>query len=107
MEYGDENDEYGSDEDFGSDQADFSDDDDGGRMFMDEETKTQFTNYSVSSSVMRRNEGLTLLDDRFEKVNFNEGLTLLDDRFEKVSKYSLLNTIVLCNEKWRSDNAGW
>jgi protein LTV1 len=77
MEYGDENDEYGSDEDFGSDQADFSDDDDGGRMFMDEETKTQFTNYSVSSSVMRRNEGLTLLDDRFEKVNFNEGLTLV------------------------------
>ena len=68
MEYGDENDEYGSDEDFGSDQADFSDDDDGGRMFMDEETKTQFTNYSVSSSVMRRNEGLTLLDDRFEKL---------------------------------------
>jgi hypothetical protein len=52
---------------------------------MDEETKTQFTNYSVSSSVMRRNEGLTLLDDRFEKVNFNEGLTLLDDRFEKVN----------------------
>jgi hypothetical protein len=32
--------------DFGSDQADFSVDDDGGRMFMDEETKTQFTNYS-------------------------------------------------------------
>ena len=85
MEYGDENDEYGSDEDFGSDQADFSDDDDGGRMFMDEETKTQFTNYSVSSSVMRRNEGLTLLDDRFGKVNFNEGLTLLDDRFETVN----------------------
>lgn len=67
MEYGVEDDEYGSDEDFGSDQADFSDDD-GGRMFMDEETKTQFTNYSVSSSVMRRNEGLTLLDDRFEKL---------------------------------------
>jgi hypothetical protein len=39
------------------------------------------------------NEGLTLLDDRFETVNFNEGLTLLDDRFEKVSKYSLLNQI--------------
>lgn len=62
-----EDDEYGSDEDFGSDKADFSDDD-GEHMFMDEETKTQFTNYSVSSSVMRRNEGLTLLDDRFEKL---------------------------------------
>ena len=35
---------------------------------MDEETKSRFTNYSMSSSVIRRNDGLTLLDDRFEKV---------------------------------------
>lgn len=41
----------------------------GDRMFMDEETKSRFTSYSMSSSVIRRNEGLTLLDDRFEKVN--------------------------------------
>ena len=40
----------------------------GDQMFMDEETKSRFTNYSMSSSVIRRNEGLTLLDDRFEKV---------------------------------------
>lgn len=33
-----------------------------------EETKSRFTNYSLSSSVIRRNEGLTLLDDRFEKI---------------------------------------
>lgn len=38
-------------------------------MFMDEETKTRFTEYSMTSSVMRRNEQLTLLDDRFEKVS--------------------------------------
>ncbi|XP_071148947.1 protein LTV1 homolog isoform X1 [Mytilus edulis] len=59
----------GEDEEFGSDfgSDDFSDNEDG-HMFMDEETKTQFTNYSISSSVMRRNEGLTLLDDRFEKL---------------------------------------
>lgn len=37
-------------------------------MFMDEETKSRFTNYSMSSSVIKRNDGLTLLDDRFEKV---------------------------------------
>lgn len=37
-------------------------------LFMDEETKSRFTEYSMSSSVMRRNEQLTLLDDRFEKV---------------------------------------
>ena len=37
-------------------------------MFMDEETKSRFTEYSLTSSVMRRNEQLTLLDDRFEKV---------------------------------------
>ncbi|XP_034073631.1 protein LTV1 homolog [Gymnodraco acuticeps] len=36
-------------------------------IFMDEETKSCFTEYSMSSSVMRRNEQLTLLDDRFEK----------------------------------------
>ncbi|XP_055060284.2 protein LTV1 homolog [Misgurnus anguillicaudatus] len=36
-------------------------------MFMDCETKSRFTEYSMTSSVMRRNEQLTLLDDRFEK----------------------------------------
>ena len=50
----------------------FSGDEDGrGRefLFMDEETKSRFTEYSMTSSVMRRNEQLTLLDDRFEKVH--------------------------------------
>uniref|UniRef100_A0AAY4AFG9 Protein LTV1 homolog n=1 Tax=Denticeps clupeoides TaxID=299321 RepID=A0AAY4AFG9_9TELE len=36
-------------------------------LFMEEETKSRFTEYSLTSSVMRRNEQLTLLDDRFEK----------------------------------------
>lgn len=36
--------------------------------FADEETKSHFTNYSMSSSVIRRNEQLTLLDDRFEQM---------------------------------------
>lgn len=36
-------------------------------MFTDEETKSRFTEYSLTSSVMQRNEQLTLLDDRFEK----------------------------------------
>lgn len=35
--------------------------------FCDEETKTQFTNYSMTSSVVRRNKQLLLVDDRFEK----------------------------------------
>ncbi|ODN05253.1 Protein LTV1 [Orchesella cincta] len=35
--------------------------------FGDEETKSQFTNYSMSSSVVRRNKQLLLVDDRFEK----------------------------------------
>lgn len=57
-----------------SDEVQLSDDDFdedfqyGDRHFMNEETKSQFTNYSMSSSVIRRNEGLTLLDDRFEKL---------------------------------------
>nr|ACO15015.1 LTV1 homolog [Caligus clemensi] len=34
--------------------------------FSDEETKSRFTNYSMSSSIIRRNDGLKLLDDKFE-----------------------------------------
>lgn len=45
-------------------------------LFMDEETKSRFTEYSMSSSVMRRNEQLTLLDDRFEKVKPPRDLSL-------------------------------
>ncbi|XP_016118834.1 protein LTV1 homolog [Sinocyclocheilus grahami] len=40
---------------------------DGEFMFADCETKSRFTEYSLTSSVLRRNEQLTLLDDRFEK----------------------------------------
>lgn len=36
--------------------------------FKDEETKSRFTEYSMSSSVIKRNDQLTLLDNRFEKV---------------------------------------
>lgn len=49
----------------------YDDDDEEGQrefMFMKEETRSRFTEYSLTSSVMRRNEQLTLLDDRFEKV---------------------------------------
>ena len=35
-----------------------------------EETKSQFTNYSLTSSVIRRNEQLSLLDDKFERVSY-------------------------------------
>lgn len=43
-------------------------------QFDGEETKSRFTEYSMSSSVIRRNEQLTLLDDRFEKFyeNYDE-----------------------------------
>ncbi|XP_067006115.2 protein LTV1 homolog [Anabrus simplex] len=36
--------------------------------FTQEEVKSRFTNYSMSSSVIRRNEQLSLLDMRFEKL---------------------------------------
>ncbi|XP_017878728.1 protein LTV1 homolog [Ceratina calcarata] len=36
--------------------------------FKDEETKSRFTEYSMSSSVIRRNEQLKLLDDKFERM---------------------------------------
>ncbi|XP_038568229.1 protein LTV1 homolog [Micropterus salmoides] len=58
-------------DDFDSEGGLSGDEDTEGRgrefMFMDEETKSRFTEYSMTSSVMRRNEQLTLLDDRFEK----------------------------------------
>lgn len=38
------------------------------QMFSDEETKSHFTNYSMSSSVIRRNQNLTILDQRFETL---------------------------------------
>lgn len=58
-----EGDGYGSEEadDLGSLHGSF-------HSFSDEETKSRFTAYSMTSSVIRRNEQLTLLDDRFEKV---------------------------------------
>lgn len=37
--------------------------------FDDVEKKSRFTEYSMTSSVIRRNDQLTLLDDRFEKVS--------------------------------------
>ncbi|XP_045159962.1 protein LTV1 homolog [Mercenaria mercenaria] len=109
--------------DLGSDVAQMSDNDDfdtdykyGDHMFMDEETKSRFTNYSMSSSVIRRNEGLTLLDDRFEKLyeeyddaevgaldqedidgSIQQGSAVLDalmDEFEKTQKEKNLKEVV-------------
>lgn len=62
-------DDEGDEEDY--DSAGLSDEEGGQREFMfgDCETKSRFTEYSLTSSVMRRNEQLTLLDDRFEKVS--------------------------------------
>ncbi|XP_075059198.1 protein LTV1 homolog [Mixophyes fleayi] len=82
-EYGGDDDEWedvdSEDDDDGSLEDDFdsdgplSDEEDRGEgpmkefMFMQEETKSRFSQYSMSSSVMRRNEQLALLDERFEK----------------------------------------
>ncbi|ESP00566.1 hypothetical protein LOTGIDRAFT_157842 [Lottia gigantea] len=67
---GEENKEDDSGSDFETDEDDMfseNDDFDGEENLDKEETKSRFTNYSMTSSVIRRNEGLTLLDDRFEK----------------------------------------
>uniref|UniRef100_A0A8D0F1X5 Protein LTV1 homolog n=1 Tax=Strix occidentalis caurina TaxID=311401 RepID=A0A8D0F1X5_STROC len=66
----DENDSCSNDKDCDS-EGPLSDDGVNGQrkefLFMQEETRSRFTDYSMTSSVMRRNEQLTLLDDRFEK----------------------------------------
>lgn len=66
-----EEDEDGEYSDVDSNDAAISDDEEldglGPLRFDREETKSRFTEYSMSSSVIRRNEQLSLLDDRFEK----------------------------------------
>lgn len=67
----DEEDDEDEEQDYDS-EGGLSEDKEGSRrefMFADCETKSRFTEYSLTSSVMRRNEQLTLLDDRFEKVS--------------------------------------
>ncbi|KAK7165729.1 hypothetical protein R3I93_005720 [Phoxinus phoxinus] len=70
----DDDDDEWEDTDEEDDEEDYNSaglsDEEGARrefMFADCETKSRFTEYSLTSSVMRRNEQLTLLDDRFEK----------------------------------------
>lgn len=79
-----DDDEEDCDSDFdGSDfdEESYSEDEGGDRLAPlrgfksgDDDAKSRFTEYSMSSSVMRRNDQLTLLDDRFEKFyeNYDE-----------------------------------
>lgn len=69
-EASDDDDDVDDDSD---DDEDTNDDDEDDDFSMEDESingkaKTALTSYSMSSSVMPRNAGLTLLDDRFEKV---------------------------------------
>jgi hypothetical protein len=58
--------------------------------FSGEETKSRFTQYSMTSSVIRRNEQLSLLDSRFEQVSlFNITIKfILFLNLVKVTNYS-------------------
>jgi len=48
-----------------------------------EDTKSRFTDYSMSSSIIRRNENLKLIDDQFEQVLtpffFNKIITKIEN----------------------------
>jgi len=74
----DEKDSCSNDEEYDS-EGPLSDDGVNGQtkefLFMQEETRSRFTEYSMTSSVIRRNEQLTLLDDRFEKVRQLKNVT--------------------------------
>lgn len=76
-ESGDEFDDSDEDEEDDEDNINVSDDEDGDELgslssfqdrFKDEETRSRFTEYSMSSSVMKRNDQLTLLDGKFERA---------------------------------------
>ena len=58
--------------------------------FDDEETKTRFTNYSMSSSIIRRNKELSLLDDKFERSVFRMILIILFFVFILLTNYYLI-----------------
>jgi len=60
----------GDEEDLGSDFGSYEMGSQGGMEydFPKEETKSRFTNYSMTSSVIRRNDQLTILDDKFSKM---------------------------------------
>lgn len=66
LRFDEEEEEY-SDRDFDSDDCDLASAESGSN-FDQEETKSRFTSYSMTSSVIRRTEGLKLLDDCFERV---------------------------------------
>ncbi|CAH1255161.1 Hypp1469 [Branchiostoma lanceolatum] len=64
-----EEEEVDSDGEYPSDECEMESDEEGSSEGMTyRTTKSRFTEYSITSSVMRRNDGLTLLDDRFEKL---------------------------------------
>merc|ERR1719454_1494319 len=71
--YGDDDGSYGGgsdmDSDFGAGRSEDEEDDEVPSLqsWSGEETATKFTNYSMSSSCIRRNAQLTLVDDKFEK----------------------------------------
>lgn len=76
IELNGDDDEWDDESDVDSNAADFSDfdeeDDEIGDLpnmkdFAREETRSRFTDYSMTSSVLRRNQQLTMLDDKFEK----------------------------------------
>jgi len=65
-----DDDDGSEDEDTSSDdgESDEDDDDDDAETYGGEETRTRFTNYSMTSATIKRGDGLRLIDDRFEKL---------------------------------------
>ncbi|CAN7938578.1 unnamed protein product, partial [Ixodes hexagonus] len=61
----DDSDQYITDDEDASGDEEGSE---GGFSFTEEEVRSRFTNYSMSSSVIRRTEGLKTLDERFEQM---------------------------------------
>ncbi|XP_011502756.1 PREDICTED: protein LTV1 homolog [Ceratosolen solmsi marchali] len=71
--------------------------------FLDEETKSYFTEYSISSNVIRRNKELNFLDNKFEQmyVNYDEN-EIGDLDGDEIEGYLELNSMVVlqCAEKY-------
>jgi hypothetical protein len=91
-------DEWETDDGSENDDEDVNDFDDPNEMFADEETKSRFTEYSMSSSVLPRNKGLRQLDDHFEKVTYLDNSTSLFKltlRSINCNEYGLLVLLII------------
>ncbi|KAL1793764.1 hypothetical protein ACET3X_008746 [Alternaria dauci] len=81
----------------------------GGRHKKRKGAKTSTSGYSMSSSALHRTEGLTLLDQRFDKIEeeyADDGFGNYDDMPDDASMASGMSKMSGCGEEWEESQEG-